>query len=139
MSCESMKILSRTGERAAMSGYKGQYDEFARKVYDCILNRELVEIRVADTEDNVGKLDDICYVTHNEVHAYQVKWTIVESTFGYTDFMELLPSIMNGWKKTSELYPDKIVIPHLLTNRKSSTRGKYIQNNNLNLSSSNSK
>lgn len=122
--------LSRTGERAAISGYKGQYDEFARKVYDCILNRELVEIRVADAEDNVGKLDDICYVTNTEVHAYQVKWTIVESTFGYTDFMELLPSIMNGWKKTSELYPDKIVIPHLLTNRKSSTRGKYIQNNN---------
>lgn len=128
----SMGKLSRTGERAAISGYKGQYDEFARKVYDCILNRELVEIRVADAEDNVGKLDDICYVTNTEVHAYQVKWTITESTFGFADFVELLPSIVDGWKKLRALYPDKKVVPHLLTNRKSTTHGKYIQDHNAN-------
>lgn len=126
----SKRKLLLTGERAAISGYKGQYDEFARRVYDCMLNRELVEIRVADTEENVGKLDDICYVTYSEVHAYQVKWTMVESTFGYADFVELLPSIIDGWKKLCELYPDKIVVPHLFTNRKSVTRGKYIQDNN---------
>lgn len=126
----SKRKLLLTGERAAISGYKGQYDEFARKVYDCILNNELVEIRVADTVDNVGKLDDICYVTHNEVHAYQVKWTMVESSFGFSDFVELFPSLVDGWKKLCELYPNKIVVPHLLTNRKSTTRGRYIQDYN---------
>ena len=32
---------SARGERAAMSGYVSQYDEFARRVYDHILQRDL--------------------------------------------------------------------------------------------------
>lgn len=127
-------MVSARGERAAMSGYKAQYLEFAQKVYDSMLNESLVEIRVADTEENVGKLDDICFVTKTEVHAYQIKWTIDNGSFGYSDFIELLPSIVDGWMKLKILYPDRLVVPHLLTNRKGTIEGQCItDDNNANL------
>lgn len=86
------------GERAAMGGYLPQYDEFACRVYDCILDKSLEEIRVADSEENVGKLDDICFVTKDEVHAYQVKWTTVEATITYLNFQEFLIGVVWGAK-----------------------------------------
>ena len=58
------------GEPAAEGGYKAQYGIFARRVYECIVQRNLVEIHVADIQANAGKLDDICYVTNDEVHAF---------------------------------------------------------------------
>lgn len=58
----SIIIPPATGERAAMGGYVPQYDEFSRRVYDHILQGDLVEIRVADAEENVGKLDDILHI-----------------------------------------------------------------------------
>ena len=111
-------MVEARGERAAMGGYKAQYIEFAQKVYDCMLNESLVEIRVADSEENVGKLDDICYVTKTEVHAYQIKWTINNSTFGYSNFEVLLPKVVDGWLRLRKLYPDRVVYPYLLTNRR---------------------
>ena len=59
------------GERYAVSGYKLQYEEFAKRVYDGLVNGTLVEIRVADFDENVGKLDDICYMTNDGVYAYE--------------------------------------------------------------------
>ena len=35
-------IPSGNGERGAMGGYRAQYDEFSRRVYDFILNGDLV-------------------------------------------------------------------------------------------------
>ena len=121
-------IPSGTGERAAMGGYTHQYDEFARKVYDCIIDGSLEEIRVADADDNVGKLDDICYATEKEVHGYQVKWTNTDTPFKYNDFKDLLPEIVEGWRKLKLLYPNKNVIPHLLTNRPYSENDRSIHN-----------
>lgn len=122
-------MVSARGERAAMGGYRPQYIEFARKVYDCILNESLVEIRVADSEENVGKLDDICYVTKTEVHAYQIKWSINDSSFGYSDFKGLLPDVVKGWLKLRKLYPDRMTYPYLLTNRRG-VDGQSIEDNN---------
>ena len=122
-------IPSGNGERGAMGGYRAQYDEFSRRVYDCILNGNLECIRVADAEENVGKLDDICYVTNTEVHAYQVKWTNNNDTFTYIDFKSIIKQVAEGWKKIKAIYPTKIVIPHLLTNRKCSTADRSIKGN----------
>jgi len=108
---------SSKGERAAMGGYLPQYDEFARSVYDCIVEDDLECIRVADSEDSVGKLDDICYVKNHEVHAYQVKWSNIDSVITYGSFKSLLPQIVDGWRKLKTNYPKKTVIPHLLTNK----------------------
>lgn len=122
-------IPSGNGERGAMGGYHAQYDEFSRRVYDCILKGNLEYIRVADAEENVGKLDDICYVTDTEVHAYQVKWTNNDDTFTYIDFKSLIKQVAEGWKKIKAIYPTKVVIPHLLTNRKCSTADRSIKGN----------
>lgn len=105
------------GERAAMSGYLPQYDEFAIRVYEAIELDDFEEIRVADKENNVGKLDDIVYVTSQDVFAYQVKWTTVGDTISYLDFKALIPDIVQGWRNLKRIYPDKIVWPKLLTNK----------------------
>lgn len=115
-------IPSGIGERAAISGYLPQYDEFAKQVYDNIISGELEEIRVAAPEGIVGKLDDICYVTNTEVHAYQVKWTNVDKKITYSIFEGLLPDIAVGWKNLKQQYPGKRVYAHLLTNKSCSTR-----------------
>lgn len=120
---------SAQGERAAIGGYKPQYDEFARCVYDCILDDSLEEIRVADDEENVGKLDDICYVTTDKVHAYQVKWTTVDHHITYNDFCDYLKGIVDGWRKLCVLYRNKTVVAHLLTNRECSLQDRSIVNN----------
>lgn len=110
------------GERNAMSGYLPQYEEFARCVYDHLVDGTLVDMRVADYDENVGKLDDICYVTKTEVHAYQVKWSNTDRVLRLAEFKSLLTEIVDGWKKIQALYPDKTVIPHMLTNRKRSAQ-----------------
>lgn len=110
-------LPSATGERAAMGGYVPQYDEFSRRVYDHILQEDLVEIRVADAGYNVGKLDDICYVTKYDVYAYQVKWTITDKGFTYTDFISLIREVVEGWRKLLRLYPDKTIHTYLITNK----------------------
>lgn len=110
------------GERHAMRGYKPQYEEFAKCVYDSIVNGTLVEIRVADFDENVGKLDDICYVTNDGVYAYQVKWSNTNRVVTLSEFKSLLSEMADGWKKIQKLYPDKTIFPHLLTNRKCGAR-----------------
>lgn len=109
--------ITRRGERGSQGGYFPQYEEFAIRVYDAMVSGDLEEIRVADMEENVGKLDDIVYVTSSEVHAYQVKWTTAEDTMSYLDFIALIPGIAKGWKNLKRLYPDKTVYPKLLTNK----------------------
>lgn len=108
----------KSGERAASSGYGKQYEEFARQVYACIRKQILVEIRVADTEENVGKLDDICYVTKTEVHAYQIKTTISGQKIGYGDLKEWMPGILQGWYYLQNRYIDKTVYPYLWSDMK---------------------
>ena len=104
-----------------MGGYLPQYDEFAIRVYEAIESGNLEEIRVADDEDNVGKLDDIVYVTNHDVYAYQVKWTTVGDTMSYLGFKTLIPDIVKGWRNLKQIYPDKTVWPKLLTNKLLST------------------
>lgn len=124
----SIIIPPTTGERAAMGGYVPQYDEFSRRVYDHILQGDLVEIRVADAEENVGKLDDICYVTTKDVFAYQMKWSITDSEFTYKDFLDLIPDVVDGWRKLVLLYPDKDVHTFLITNKVAKT-GNVVKDN----------
>jgi len=109
------------GERIAIRGYKPQYEEFARRVYESILDESLVEIRVADYDQNVGNLDDICYVTHTEVMAYQVKWSNTGRVVTFGEFKKLVRDVAEGWEKIRALYPNKKIVPHLLTNRKLSS------------------
>lgn len=112
------------GERNAMSGYWPQYKEFGIRAYDALRAGDLVEVRVADLEENVGKLDDICYVTQSAVYGFQVKWSNVGVTFKYSDFLEVIVGVSDGWKKLVNLYPGKKINAILLTKRSCSTRDR---------------
>jgi hypothetical protein len=112
-------LVSARGERAAISGYLPQFDEFAWYVYLNLINNKLEWIRVADPK--AEKLDDIQYSTHSELHAYQVKWTIAEANISFANFTELIPLITSSWKNLKTNNPSKKVIPHLITNKPASS------------------
>lgn len=122
MSNSDNVTYTQRGERAAMGGYLPQYDAFAIGVYDAMQAGVLEEIRVADMEDNVGKLDDIVYATQDGVHAYQLKYSKTEAQMAYSAFRDLIGDIVEGWRKLKKTYVDKTVYPYLMTN-KSLTEG----------------
>lgn len=105
------------GERNAMSGYWPQYKEFSVRAYDALRAGNLVEVRVADLEKHVGKLDDVCYVTQGAVFGFQIKWSNQGTPFKYSDFLGVIGGIADGWKNLGNLYPGKKVKAILLTNR----------------------
>lgn len=96
MSNPDKTTYTQRGERAAMGGYLAQYDAFAIGVYDAMQAGALEEIRVADMEDNVGKLDDVVYVTQDGVHAYQLKYSKTEAQMGYPAFKALIVEVVKG-------------------------------------------
>ena len=118
------------GERNAMSGYWPQYKEFGVRAYDALRAGDLVEVRVADLEKHVGKLDDVCYVTNSVVHGIQIKWSTVGTSFKYSDFLGVIGGIADGWKNLGNLYPGKKVKAILLTNRPCSTRDRGMRDGN---------
>lgn len=107
--------ISASGERAAIGGYLPQFDEFAAFVYQNLVNKQLEWIKVADPE--AEKLDDIQYANRNEIHAYQVKWTIADATISYNNFCDLIPSLVSSWKALKAINPSKTIVPHLITNK----------------------
>lgn len=115
----SEEIVSASGERAAMGGYLPQFDEFSWFVYLNLINKKLEWIRIADPK--AEKLDDIQYSTYSEIHAYQVKWTIAEANISFANFSELIPLISSSWGKLKAANPSKKVIPHLITNKPTSS------------------
>lgn len=127
MSNPDKTTYTQRGERAAMGGYLAQYDAFAIGVYDAMQAGALEEIRVADMEDNVGKLDDVVYVTQDGVHAYQLKYSKTEAQMGYPAFKALIVEVVKGWRNLKKTYVDKTVYPYLMTN-KSLTEGDYTIN-----------
>lgn len=113
------EIVSASGERAAMGGYLPQFDEFAWFVYLNLVNKKLEWIRIADPK--AEKLDDIQYSTFSEIHAYQVKWTIADANISFANFTDLLPLITSSWKNLKKDNPGKKIIPHLITNKPTSS------------------
>lgn len=85
------EIVSARGERAAISGYPPQFDEFVWFIYLNLINEKLEWIRVAD--DKAEKLDDIQYSTHSELHAYQVKWTIKALSDSFDELVPDYPAV----------------------------------------------
>src|SRR5665647_271689 len=60
-----------SGERSAVRGYQWQYDHIAVRVYDALLDDELVEIRLTDPD--AGKVDDLVLISRQGAHGYQFK------------------------------------------------------------------
>lgn len=59
------------GERAALRGYRRQYDHIATLVYDALVADEFVSLRLTDPE--AGRVDDLVLLTRRSVDGYQFK------------------------------------------------------------------
>ena len=84
-----MSILKRTrpsgdGERAAISGYRPQYEIAASIVLYHLRNGTLEWIKLADP--NAGSIDDFQIATPGRLDAYQVKWSQHSSNVTYNYF-----------------------------------------------------
>ena len=97
------------GERAALRGYRWQYDHAAELVYDALVDEEFEELRL--TDPTAGRVDDLVLVRGGRTEAYQFK----SGGSGYLTFSEvvreggggdpsLVRSLADGWRnlRTSE-------------------------------------
>ena len=80
-----MSLAPGDGERAALRGYRWQYDHIATRVYDAIREDEFVELRLTDPE--AGEVDDLVLVREARVDAYQFKSTGYD---GYLTFGQIV-------------------------------------------------
>ncbi len=66
-----MKLAPAEGERAALRGYRWQYDHIAARIYDAIWEHEFLQLRLTDPD--AGPVDDLVLVRDARVDAYQFK------------------------------------------------------------------
>lgn len=111
------EFVSAAGERAALGGYVPQFREFAWQAYRALVAGTLEWVRLADPE--AQKLDDIQYATLDQLHAYQVKWTIAGNVVSFADFKKLFAGLVSSWQRLRQLgrAAGKQVYGHLLTNK----------------------
>ncbi len=121
-----MSILKRTrpsgdGERAAISGYRPQYEVAASIILHHLRKGTLEWIKLADPD--AGAIDDFQIATLGRLDAFQVKWSQYSSNITYNFFVSAskdkkapLQQLAEGWQKLCELNPNKNVIVHWLTN-----------------------
>ncbi len=94
------------GEQAALAGYKWQYDNIARLVYDAIRDGELVSIRL--TDPNAGQVDDLVLVRKGRTDAYQFRTggetvtfrgiTRDQRTRGGSNAQPLIRALADAWR-----------------------------------------
>ena len=85
-----MSILKRTrpsgdGERAAISGYRPQYEVAASIILHHLRKGTLEWIKLADPD--AGAIDDFQIATSGRLDAYQVKWSQYSTNITYNSFI----------------------------------------------------
>ena len=112
-----------TGERAALRGYRWQFDHIAARVYDALLDGDLQAIRLADPE--VGRVDDLVLIGRDRTDGYQFKSVEYDSYLTFRQLIgsqrtrsgasapSLIRSVAEGWKCLRERWDDAHV--HLVT------------------------
>lgn len=98
-----------SGERAALRGYRWQYDQIAVRVYDALLDGDFEGLRLTDPE--AGRVDDLVLIRHGRVDGYQFKSVEFgrnltfrqalsdQRTSGGNVAPSLLRSLADGWKR----------------------------------------
>ena len=66
-----MTIAPASGERAALRGYRWQYDQIASRVYRAILDGDLKSLRLTDPK--AGRVDDLVLIRRGRVDCYQFR------------------------------------------------------------------
>ena len=113
------------GERAALRGYRWQYDHIAALVYDALLDGDFVTLRLTDPD--AGRVDDLVLVRRGRTDAYQFKSVEFGSyltfknvvrnqrTRGGTPAPSLVRSLAEGWQGLRS--QEHNVHVHLVTNQ----------------------
>ena len=92
-----MTLAPAHGERAALRGYRWQYDHIAELVYDALHDDDFEELRL--TDPNAGRVDDLVLVRHGRCDAYQFK----SGGSGYLTFRDVLRTQQTGGRKIPSL------------------------------------
>ena len=102
------------GERSALRGYRWQYDHIAVRVYDALLDGDLVSVRLVDPD--AGRVDDLVLVRRGRVDGYQFKssefdgyvtfnqLTKDQRTRGGAPAPSLVLSLADGWNRLIDRY-----------------------------------
>ena len=80
-----MILAPASGERAALRGYRWQYDHIAARVYDALLDGEFHAVRLADPD--AGRVDDLVLIGRDRTDGYQFKSVEYDS---YLTFRQLV-------------------------------------------------
>lgn len=124
------------GERRAAAGYNPQYKISAKMILKALRRGNLEWIRVADPD--AGRVDDCQIGTTARIDAYQVKWsqypgatTLNHLIKGSKEEPSLISQLADGWKTLRNIYPERRVVVHLITNTypSSSTSASMPQTN----------
>ena len=86
------------GERAALRGYRWQYDHISELVYDALLDDDFEELRL--TDPSAGRVDDLVLVRGGRCHAYQFK----SGGRGYLTFSDVLREQQTSGGSTPSLF-----------------------------------
>ena len=76
---------SASGERAALRGYRWQYDQIAARVYDALLDGDFESLRLTDPQ--AGRVDDLVLIRRGRADGYQFKSVEFD---GYLTFRQVI-------------------------------------------------
>ena len=118
------------GERAALRGYRWQYDHLAELVYDALLDDDFDQLRL--TDPSAGRVDDLVLVRDGRCDAYQFKsggsgyltfrGVLRAKQTGGRNIPSLILSLADGWRNLRTSEPDTHV--HLVTEQLASVNDR---------------
>lgn len=127
-----MTVSSASGERAALGGYRWQYDQIADRVYDALFDRDFVSLRLTDPD--AGRIDDMVLVRSGRTDAFQFRSSRGSGPLTFSQVTDqqtnrsgkripsLAESLANCWRNP-KLGSDPTHV-HLVTTRQASTRDR---------------
>ncbi len=127
-----MNRTSASGEQAALRGYKWQYDQIAKLVYDAIRDGKLISVRL--TDPNAGQVDDLVLVCTDRTDAYQFKSgagtvtfraiTRDQTTRSGSPAPPLVRALADAWKNLQDTHGQTHV--HLFTKADASVHDQVV-------------
>lgn len=114
-----------SGERAALRGYRWQYDHIAARVYNALLDSDLESLRLTDPK--AGRVDDLVLIRTGRVDCYQFRSVEHDRALTFNNLVRnqrtrsggnapsLLRSLADGWRRMRKQSSNVRV--HLVTQR----------------------
>ena len=123
-----------SGERAALRGYRWQYDHIASRVYNALLDGDLESLRLTDPK--AGRVDDLLLIRSGRVDCYQFRSVEHDRALTFKQVIRnqrtrsgntapsLLRSLADDWIRLRDRWGNVYV--HLVTQRFASVHDHVI-------------